>query len=151
MRLLFPTRAASVALACGIITTGCSQSSVAPSAPTVTAIGDAGASAMGNASLTPADFEARGWDCRALPFNPTLVTCSRPNQVHPLALPGPPPPDDRPASITLLVFDNGVFVGTSVLIRSDLYHGQPCRSTGSAYTFIPRIGFYECLHQSNAG
>jgi hypothetical protein len=157
MRLSFPTWAAPVALACGIITTGCSQSPVAPSAPPTVAAaeatGAAGASAasMAMENLTPADLEERGWDCRALPFNPTLVTCSRPNQLHPLALPGPPPPDDRPASITLLVFDNGVFVGTSVLIRSDLYHGQPCRSTGSAYTFIPRIGFYECLHQSNAG
>ena len=52
------------------------------------------------------------------------------------------------SDIQLLVFDNGVFVGTSLLIRSDLYSGQPCRSTGGPYTFIGRIGYYECRHQS---
>jgi len=144
MRLNFPTWAVPVALACGILATGC-ESSVAPAAPRpVTA-----PTGTGSANLTPAHLDARGWDCRALPFNPALVTCSRPNQPHPLTIPGPPPPDDRPASITLFVFENGVFIGTSVLIRSDLYNGQPCRSTGGAYTFIPRIGFYECLHRSN--
>jgi hypothetical protein len=61
-----------------------------------------------------------------------------------------PPSPDRPASITLLVFDNGVFLGTNLLIRSDPYHGQPCKSTGNPYRFIARIGYYECLHQSQA-
>jgi hypothetical protein len=157
MRLIFPTWAVPVALASGILATGC-QSSVAPSAPrsetapTGTGFADASAvsTAAGQANVTPEQLDARGWDCRALPFNPALVTCSGPNQTHPLTIPGPPPPDDRPASITLMVFENGAFIGTSVLIRSDLYNGQPCRSTGGAYTFIPRIGFYECLHQSSA-
>jgi hypothetical protein len=63
-------------------------------------------------------------------------------------LPGPPPPDDRPATYTLLVFDNGVFAGTDLLIRSDLYNNQPCRSTGGPYRFNPRIGYYECVHPS---
>lgn len=53
--------------------------------------------------------------------------------------------------ISLLVFDTGVFTGTDLLIRSDLYHGQPCRSSGDLYRFIARIGYYECLHQSQAG
>jgi hypothetical protein len=137
MRAIFPSRAAAVALALGIMATGCSQSPVAPSTlpavtvPTATsAANDSAASmAIGQASLTAADLEARGWDCRPAPVNPIRVVCSRPNQIHPVLLPGPPPPEDRPASITLLVFDNGVFAGTSVLIRSDLYRGQPCRST----------------------
>jgi hypothetical protein len=77
---------------------------------------------------------------------PTRVTCSPPNQPHPITLPGPPPPPDRPATFTLLVFDNGVFYGTDLLIRSDLYAGQPCKSTGGPYRFIPRIGYYECVH-----
>ena len=161
MRAIFPTRAAAVALALGIMATGCSQSAVAPSTlPTVTAPtatdtgaanGSAASMAIGQASLTAADLEARGWDCRPAPFNPIRVVCSRPNQIHPVLLPGPPPPEDRPPSITLLVFDNGVFAGTSVLIRSDLYRGQPCRSTDGDYTFLPRIGYYECLHQSQGG
>ena len=96
--------------------------------------------------LSLEDVQARGWDCRPAPFNPGIVTCSHPNQLHPVGLPGPPPPPDRPATITLLVFDNGEFAGTSVLIRSDLYNGQTCRARGGPYTFIARIGYYECLH-----
>jgi hypothetical protein len=46
----------------------------------------------------------------------------------------------------LLVFDNGVFSGTDLLIRSDLYNGQECRATGAPYRFIARIGYNECLH-----
>ena len=101
--------------------------------------------------LSLEDVEARGWDCRPSPFNPIRVTCSHPNQLHPLGLPGPPPPPDRPAAITLKVFDNGVFAGTSLLIRSDLYSGQPCRSTGGLYNFIARIGYYECQHPHGGG
>jgi hypothetical protein len=151
MRAIFSTRAAAVALALGIMAAGCSQSPAAPSmtAPTATGAesGSAATMAIGQAKLTAADLAARGWDCRPLPFNPTRVACSRPNQLHPLLLPGPPPADDRPASITLLAFDDGVFAGTLVLIRSDLYRGQPCSSTGDVYTFIARVGYYECLHQ----
>ena len=42
--------------------------------------------------------------------------------------------------------DNGVFIGTNLLIRSDFYRGQQCNATGAPYRFIPRIGYYECLH-----
>jgi hypothetical protein len=158
MRAIFSTRTAAVALALGIMAAGCSQSPVAPStrpavtAPTATgaANGSAALMAIGQANLTAADLEARGWDCRPVPFNPIRVVCSPPNQLHPVLLPGPPPPEDRPASITLLDFENGVFAGTLVLIRSDLYRGQRCSSTGDVYTFIARTGYYECRHQSKA-
>jgi hypothetical protein len=158
MRVTFQTWVATGALSCGVIATGCSQSPLAPlasttvTAPTVigAASGSAAIMAMSNASLSPADVEARGWDCRPSPVNPNRQSCSPPNQLHPVLLPGPPPPLDRPASITLLVFDNGVLVGTNLLIRSDLYHEQPCRSTSDVYRFIARIGYYECLHQSQA-
>jgi hypothetical protein len=98
--------------------------------------------------LSIEDLEARGWDCRAAPLNPSRLTCSHPNQLHPVLLPGPPPAADRPAAITLLVFDNGVFTGTDLLIRSDLYNGQQCRSFGGPYRFLARIGYYECVHQA---
>ena len=32
------------------------------------------------------------------------------------------------------------------LVRGDLYHNQPCDSTGDPYIFRPVIGYYECLH-----
>jgi hypothetical protein len=158
MRVTFPIEVAAGVLVCGIIATGCSQSPVAPSssatlaAPTVTdsVSGSAANLNASEGSLTPEALEGRGWDCQPAPGNPIRLTCSHPNQLHPVLLPGPPPPADRPASITLLVFDNGVFVGTDVLIRSDLYNGQPCRSTGDVYRFLARIGYYECPHQSQA-
>ena len=151
MRVRFRFQAAAGVLVCGIVASGCSSSVTAPS-PSLAAVSPSLSgvdSELGiqQPNLSIEDLASRGWDCRPAPFRPTVVTCSAPNQTHPVSLPGPPPPDDRPAAITLLVFDNGVFTGTSLLIRSDLYHGQPCKSTGGPYNFIGRIGYYECLHQ----
>jgi hypothetical protein len=131
-----------------MLAAGCSGVPSAPS-PTlpVASSTSLSAAAMADApGLSPEHLQAIGWDCRPAPFNPTRTTCSHPNQPHPASFSGPPPPADRPASISLRVFDNGVFAGTSVLIRSDLYSGQTCRSTGLPYTLIARIGYYECLH-----
>jgi hypothetical protein len=154
MRLTLRFRAAVGVLLSGIIASGCSSSPAAPSQSQAAASPTSSSAepiVMAQApGLSLEDLEARGWDCRPAPFNPIRVTCSHPNQLHPVGLPGPPPPPDRPASITLLVFDNGAFLGTSLLIRSDLYHGQQCRSTNGPYTFIARIGYYECLHRSQA-
>ena len=97
------------------------------------------------AGLSLEDVAARGWDCRPTPI-PNRVSCSAPNQMHPLLLPGPPGPGEGQPTFTLLIFDNGVFVGTDLLIRSDLYRGQLCNATGAPYRFISRIGYYECLH-----
>ena len=150
MRLRFQFRAAVGVLVCGVIATGCSRSPTDPSQsrpPTSPASSAAESSIAQQAGLSIEGLEARGWDCQPAPLNPTRVTCSHPNQVHPVLLPGPTPPADRPAAITLLVFDNGAFTGTDLLIRSDLYKGQTCRSTGDLYRFLARIGYYECLHQ----
>ena len=154
MRQTLGIRAAVGVLICGMFAFGCSQPPTAPSqsatAASPTSSGAELQPATQQANLSIEDLESRGWDCRSSPFAPTRATCSRPNQLHPLLLPGPPPPADRPASITLLVFDNGAFFGTSLLIRSDLYHGQACNSTNGPYTFIARIGYYECQHRSQA-
>lgn len=96
------------------------------------------------AELSPTDLEQRGWSCFPPPV-PDRIVCSRPNQGFPTI--ADPPPTDRPASFTFLVFDgNGRFVGTEVLIRTDLYKGQLCESTGQPYVFVPVIGYYECVH-----
>ena len=95
------------------------------------------------AHLTPADVTNRGWSC----FQPLpdRIVCSHPNQGFPTV--GFPPPDDRPASFTFAVFDaSGRFVGTELLLRTDLYNGQRCESTGQAYDFVTVIGYYECVH-----
>lgn len=152
MRVTFVIRVVTGVLICGTLASACSQSPAAPS-PTMAwpAATDPGAAvlpppAAQEAGLSPEALVARGWDCRPAPANPSRLTCSPPNHPHPVLLPGPPPPDGRPATYTLLVFDSGAFAGTDLLIRSDLYNNQPCRGTGGPYRFIPRIGYFECLH-----
>lgn len=147
--------AAAGALLVGTLTSACGRSPAAPSSVIAQSSGGGPMAASEAAVTTQAaglsaeGLAARGWDCRPTPI-PGRVACSAPNQQHPALIPGPPSPDDRPAAINLFVFDNGVFVGTNLLIRSDLYAGQPCRSTAGLYRFIPRIGYYECLHPVNA-
>ena len=93
--------------------------------------------------LTPTDLTNRGWGC----FEPipNRIVCSHPNQGFPTV--GTPPPGDRPASFTFLVFDEtSRFVGTELLLRTDRYNGQLCESTGQPYDFVDVIGYYECIH-----
>jgi len=100
--------------------------------------------AQGSAGhLTPTDLTNRGWGC----FEPipNRIVCSHQNQGFPTV--GTPPPDDRPASFTFLIFDGtSRFVGTELLLRTELYNGQLCESTGQPYDFVPVIGYYECIH-----
>jgi len=146
MRMISPIWASAGALTCALTVSACGQTSTAPSRTLAPSVAD-----TTSASSSPEDFAARGWDCRPAPTNPIRVTCSPPNQGHPVLLPGPPPPADRPETFTLLVFDSGVFIGTDLLIRSDLYQGQPCHSSGGPYRFIARIGYYECLRLVGGG
>jgi hypothetical protein len=94
------------------------------------------------AGLSPEDFAARGWACRPVPSVPTWTQCSHPNQ----GFPAIPPPADRPPTFTFLLWDGGNFLGQVLLIRSDLYRGQICQSTGQPYRFIAPVGYNECLH-----
>ena len=97
-----------------------------------------------NANVTPAKLTERGWTCRVPPV-PNRIVCSPPNQGFPTL--GTPPPADRPASFTFFIFDStDRFVGTELLLRTDLYKGQLCESTGEPYDFVPVIGYYECIH-----
>jgi hypothetical protein len=86
----------------------------------------------------------RGWGCRQPPI-PNRLICSPPNQGFPIV--GNPPPADRPATFTLLAFDGaGVFIGSELLIRSDLYRGQRCGPSEALFVLRPPIGYYECVH-----
>jgi hypothetical protein len=94
--------------------------------------------------LNPTELEKRGWTCFPPPV-PNRIVCSHPNQGFPTI--ADPPPADRPASFTFKVFDGtGRFVGTEILLRTDLYKGQICESTREPYVFVPVIGYYECVH-----
>ena len=108
----------------------------APSQPTSLAPG-------APANLSPADLTNRGWTCFQPPDPDGRIVCSRPNQ----GVPSIPPPEDRPATFTFFIFTpNNRYVGTELLLRTDLYNGQLCESTGEKYSFVEVIGYYECIH-----
>ena len=58
-----------------------------------------------------------------------------------------PHPEDRPPSYLVHVFDTATseYLGFSRMIRTDLYEGQTCPSTGAAFAYLPHIGYYECF------
>jgi hypothetical protein len=94
------------------------------------------------AHISPADLTAHGWSCEVTPIGNRII-CSQPNQ----GFPAFGAPADRPANFTFLTFSlTGDFIGTEILIRTDLYNGQRCESTDLPYVFRARIGYYECVH-----
>jgi hypothetical protein len=136
---------ATVAAACDQVKSPTRPSEAAR--PAQSLVSDAGAAAVTTATTgqpTPTDLTSRGWTCFTPPV-PNRIVCSHPNQGLPTG--GNPPPEDRPATFQFWVFDaSGVFTGTELLIRTDLYKGQLCESTDAPYEFRPFIGYYECVH-----
>jgi hypothetical protein len=99
---------------------------------------------MANSNLTPAALMARGWTC-ITPPTPNRIVCSHPHQGFPVF--GNPPPENRPASYSLWMFDGaGNFIGPYTLLRTDLYRGQLCDGTGDPWILRAPIGYYECVH-----
>lgn len=137
--------AAGLAAACSEMASPTRPGEAALLAPSL--VSDAGVAAATAATTghpTPTELTARGWTCFTPPV-PNRIVCSHPNQGLPTG--GNPPPEDRPATFTFWLFDAaGVFTGTELLIRTDLYKGQLCESTGAPYVFVPFIGYYECVH-----
>jgi len=89
-----------------------------------------------------------------VPAGAKLVNCT--NCSAPIHLPAkaaagklppavPPVEDGRPSYTAMAWTPAGEFEGHVHLIRADLYSGQPCEPNGGPYTFIPLIGYYECL------
>jgi hypothetical protein len=136
---------ATVAAACDQMQSPTTPSEAALQAPSlVSEVGTAAVTSTTTGHPTPTDLKSRGWTCFTPPV-PNRIVCSHPNQGSPTV--GNPPPQDRPATFTFWLFDaSGVFTGTELLIRTDLYKGQLCESTGAPYVFVPFIGYYECVH-----
>ena len=127
--------------------TGGALASLLAGAALSVAVASGGASVLAAKSdhPTPADLVARGWTC-VTPPTPNRIVCSHPNQGFPVF--SIPPPTDRPASFSLWMFDGaGNFIGPYTLLRSDLYHGEPCDGTGLPWIFRPAVGYYECVHR----
>jgi hypothetical protein len=92
--------------------------------------------------VTPAQLTNAGWTCFRDPGAPRTV-CSDPGHGAPTV----PADPNGPPSYNFKIFTlDGAFTGTAHLIRSDLYQGQPCPQTGSAYFFIAPIGYFRCEH-----
>jgi hypothetical protein len=136
---------ATLAAACAQVQSPTRPSEAAlPAASLVANSGDTAGTAATTGHPTPTELTSRGWTCFTPPV-PNRIVCSRPNQGFPTV--GTPPPGDRPATFTFWLFDgSGAFTGTELLIRTDLYQGQLCESTGALYDFRPAIGYYECVH-----
>ena len=105
-------------------------------------VGPSAVAAQGEGRLTPAELRERGWSCRITPEGHTA--CSPPGR----GLPVFGAPADRPPSYHVHVFDTATsaYLGFGRMIRTDLYAGQTCPSTGAPYTHLPHIGYYECFN-----
>ena len=137
---------ALIGSACGRDAATAGKPVVGPTA--VLAEGETGAGAAGegvttqSGGVTPPELMERGWSCRVTPVGTTA--CSPPGR----GLPVFGAPEDRPPSYLVHVFDTATseYLGFSRMIRTDLYQGQTCPSTGAAYTYLPHIGYYECFN-----
>ena len=95
-------------------------------------------------AVTADQLTAAGWTCFLDPGAPRIV-CSDPAHGRPPL--NPAPGTGSPTyNFKLFSTSDGSFIGTSHLIRADLYNGQPCPQTGGLYFFIPPIGYYRCEH-----
>ena len=128
-------RLLGAAVVSGALAAACSQTPAGPAAPGVTVSG-----AEQGTSQSWEDFAGRGWNCRT-PNNGPVTVCSPPNQ--PVVI---PPPADRPPTVMLKRWTNGVFDANVLWIRPEFYSGQICGPTGEAYRFLAIVGYYECVH-----
>jgi len=129
----------------GVLAAGCNAAQKSVVAPSATADLTATAVQGGGTGQGWEDFQARGWNCR----NPVpgVVVCSPPGQSLPVvAIPPAQPPDDRPETVLLKRWRNGVFDANVLLIRPEIYNGQLCESTAAPYAYIGVLGYFECAH-----
>ena len=135
---------AAMAAACAL--TACNQTPASPASPGAAVTATAASANAQGTNQTWQDFAARGWNCRT-PNNGPVTVCSPPNQPLPVvAIPPATPPADRPETILLKRWRNGVFDANVLLIRPEIYNGQICESTNLAYSYIGVLGYYECAH-----
>jgi hypothetical protein len=93
--------------------------------------------------ISPAQLSDHGWNCFDVPG--LGVHCQ------------PPGDGSSSATLTFLYFDtsdpndeDAPFLGTEILVRADLYNGQPCPQEGlDEYTGLdlfggPEVDYYAC-------
>ena len=143
LRIVVSARIAASVGVCTLVA-ACSQTPTRPSAATAAT---AAASSAQGTSQSWEDFERHGWNCRTP--RPEVVVCSPPGQPLPVpAFPPAVPPPDRPKTVVLKRWVNGVFDANVLLIRPEIYNGQPCGPTGEPYTYVGVLGYFECAHSA---
>jgi hypothetical protein len=104
----------------------------------------AGAPTSGIPNRTLADAIANGWDCNPLILIGGHYHCSppgRPSVADIIA------GTDVPTVVHQVFVPDGTFAGTELLIRADLYAGQPCPT--DQWLPVPPVGpvqYYACHH-----
>ena len=92
-------------------------------------------STVGAGGQTSEQLERAGWTC--FPAGPDDWThCWKKD------------PADGPSTIPVKVFseDGSDFLSTELLIRADLYNGQPCPQEGGGEYADPGFGYRACHH-----
>lgn len=119
-------RVAVCVLAMMVLTTACDER--VPTAPDTSGV--APLFSVGAATQDLGALGARGWVC--VPVPGLGVHCFPPGAFR------------TPESLTVRVFDSddaedpaAPFLGTELLIRADLYAGQPCPAEGGQYALMP--------------
>jgi hypothetical protein len=146
LRVSLATMASACALgaACSQLPTGPSTAAAHPI--TIASVETGAAVSALNNGQSWQDFQARGWNCRT-PNNGPVTVCSPPNQPLPaIAIPPAQLPDDRPQTVTLKRWRNGLFEANVLLTRPEIYNGQTCESTGQPFSYIVVLGYFECAH-----
>jgi hypothetical protein len=104
----------------------------------------AGGASSGNPNRTLAQAMANGWDCTPLILLGGHYHCSppgRPSVADIIA------GTDEPSIVHQVFLPDGSFAGTELLIRADLYAGQPCPT--DQWLPVPPVGpvqYYACHH-----
>jgi hypothetical protein len=89
---------------------------------------------VGAAGHTASQLEDAGWACEvAGPHD--WVHCSKDKSVNPNTIP-----------VKVFSNDGSDFLGTELLIRDDLYNGQPCPQEGGGEYFLLPFGYRACHH-----
>lgn len=124
--------------------------SAAFAAALVTVSGTAtGAPSSGKPNRSLDQAIAKGWDCNPLILIGGHYHCSppgRPSVADIIA------GTDVPSVVHQVFLPNGNFAGTEILIRADLYAGQPCPT--DQWLPVPPVGpvqYYACHHFEFSG
>jgi hypothetical protein len=95
--------------------------------------------AASSGSVSPAQLENAGWDC---PFVLGAIHCAPPGGLGRVL-------NGSAKTMSFLVFHEHEFLGTELIVRADVFNGQPCPTDPPTYRYTylgPHLGldYYAC-------